>query len=108
MPKKKPQKIEERRSITERNRSTKNVKEGHRRESLAARTRALVGSPVQIRVKDHVKPLVGTVSAVVDKTSDDYPQDAKRHTGRYLKVSTTFGTYLRSRHRVKPLKGESL
>lgn len=70
---------------------------------LVARTQSLIGKPVAIRVKDSLKPLVGTVSEVLRKGDEEYPIDARRHTGAYMKVHTTFGDYKVSRHRVKPL-----
>lgn len=95
---------EARKSATEKNRKRAADSAAKRTARLAARTQSLIGQHVEVRVKDHVKPMVGTVLEVLDKNHEHYPHSARRHTGKYLKVRTTIGDLVASRHRVKPLK----
>lgn len=101
---KKRQKDEGREAITARNKRRKAQQAEKRLAKLTARTQGLIGQHVSVRVKDHSKPLVGTVLEVVGKDHDEYPHRARRHVGKYLKVRTTIGDILSSRHRVKPIK----
>lgn len=95
---------ESRKATTEKNHKSRLLSEERRQARLTARTQSLIGQHAAIRVKDHAKPLVGTVLEVVGKDHDEYPHRARRHVGKYLKVRTTIGDLLASRHRVKPIK----
>ena len=88
----------------DKNKARRQQREATRLERLAARTQALVGTYVKVRVKDHKKPLIGTVQDVIRKGHDDYPTEAERHMGSYLRIRTEVGDLLASRHRVKPVK----
>lgn len=91
-------------SATERNKKRRIQQAARRIAKLNARTDALVGTHVAVRIKDHLKPMVGTVEAVIRHGDDGYPEDAKRHTGAYLRVRTTIGDIKVSRHRAKVVK----
>lgn len=94
----------DRRSITEKNRKKKQQRHEHRQARLLARTQSLIGKHVSVRLKEHAKPLVGTVLEVVSKDNEHYPHTARRHVGRYLHIRTAVGELMASRHRVKPIK----
>lgn len=89
---------------TLKNKAKKKIHEERRLASLVNRTQSLIGQHVAVRVKDHPKPMIGTVLEVISKDNPDYPHEAKRHHGRYLRVRTAIGEMLASRHRVKPVK----
>jgi hypothetical protein len=94
---------------TQKSRTAKNKANAAQRhlaliEKFTARTDSLVGSHVKVRTKESVKATVGTVLAVIRKGDESYPTDAKRSSGAYLKVRTTHGEKIVSRHRVKPVR----
>jgi hypothetical protein len=70
-------------------------------ERLVERTRELIGKHVEVRIKGQDRPQVGTVVEVLHKGDEDYPTDAKRTSGSHLKVRTTIGNLVVSRHRAK-------
>ena len=92
------------RSRTAKNKAGKQRQADARRARMEKRTQALIGQHVAVRSKGYAKPLVGTVLEVLSKDSESYPTDARRHYGKYLRVRTTLGEILASRHRCKPLK----
>jgi hypothetical protein len=97
---------EARRLRTEANAAKKQIRHDLRQAKMVERTQALIGRSVAIRLKDRMKPLVGIVTDVIRKGDEDYPIEARRHHGAYLKVQTSFGDHKISRHRVKPLPSE--
>jgi hypothetical protein len=93
---------ETRKAKTAANATNRQRKQDHRTARLVARTQALLGTHVRVRHKDLSKLRVGTVTEILRKGDDGYPTDARRHHGAYLRVRTTTGDVIASRHRSKP------
>lgn len=100
-------KDESRPTITARNKAARQARNDKRAARLVERTQKLIGQHVKYRDKESNHGLVGTVTDVLRKGDDEYPQDAKRKYGAYLKIRTPEGAKVVSRHRVKLIKKES-
>lgn len=89
---------------TAKNKASAKTRAELRNERLIERTQSLIGTRVQVRTKDQIKPAIGTVIEVLRKGDEGYPAQAERNVGAYLKVRISSGDVVRSRHRVKPIR----
>ena len=90
---------------TAQNRTARLKRHDLRQAKMIERTQALIGQHVAVRIKDQAKPSVGTVVEILRLGDEGYPErDARRKHGAFVRVRTTFGEVVRSRHRVKPIK----
>jgi hypothetical protein len=106
MPAKKsaPAKADLQASRTAVNKANKAKRHVARMARFAERTDALVGSRAKVRTAESGKSVTGTVLAVIRKGDESYPTDARRSSGAYLKVRTSHGEKIISRHRIKPIR----
>lgn len=100
---------------TARNKANAKARAERRQARLVERTQALIGQHVQFRSKDNRHPLVGTVTDVLRKGDEDYPEPydrrknptgSKRRHGAFVKIRTPDGHKKVSRHRIKLVRKE--
>lgn len=96
------------------NKARRQERNDHRSAKMVERTQKLIGQHVRYRDKDHHHPLVGTVTDILRKGDEGYPEPhsrnnpdgSKRKYGAFVKIRTPDGDKTVSRHRVKLVRKE--